>query len=231
MAALSDYLESALLNHLFRSANLPKPSAVAIALTSDVPKDSDDGSSIPELPSGIDRGEISVDTNYRRINLGDPVESGTLFWNNVGTDNSTTFHVYGTSDSGVTTGLSGYFYPLYLSESTALNNSETLVTSGFMFKEFPSVTFYAPMDIVQSGKAENPGFTEYEGNGFIKNNRQLIFNTALTDWGWVSGVAILDNSEYGSGNVLMFSELANPRYVYTGDNIRFDINSLEISLQ
>jgi hypothetical protein len=231
MAALSDYLESALLNHLFRSVDLPKPSSIAVALTSDVPKDSDNGTNMPELPSGITRGELSVDTNYRRINLGNPVQSGDIFWKNVGVDDVTTFQVYGTSDSGVTAGLSGYFYPLYLNESTALNNSETLVTSGFMFKEFPSVTFYAPMDIVESGKAENPGFTEYEGNGFIKNNRQLIFNAALTDWGWVSGVAIVDSSEYGSGNVLMFSELSNPRYVYTGDNIRFDINSLEISLQ
>jgi hypothetical protein len=186
---------------------------------------------MPELPSGVARGELSIDTNYRRINLGNPVQSGDIFWRNVGVDNLTTFHVYGTSDSGVTAGLSGYFYPLYLSESTALNNSETASTSGFMFKEFPSVTFYAPMDIVQSGQAVNPGFTEYEGNGFIKNSVQFIFNTALTDWGWVSGIAIVDDSQYGSGNILMFSELSNPRYVYTGDNIRFDINSLEISLQ
>lgn len=231
MAALSDYLESGLLNHLFRSANLPKPSAIAVALTSEVPKDSDNGESLPELPSGVSRGEIFVDTNYRRLNLGNPVNSGDLFWEDVGVDDSTVFHVYGTSDSGITAGLSGYFYPLYLDESVAASNSETLTASGFMFEEFPSITFYAPIDIVESGKAENPGFTEYEGNGFIKNSRQLVFNTALTDWGWVSGVAILDNSEYGSGNVLMFSELSNPRYVYAGDNIRFDINSLEISLQ
>lgn len=231
MAALSDYLESALLNHLFRSANLPKPSSVAVALTSAVPKDSDNGLNMPELPSGVTKGGIAVDTNYRRINLGNPVQSGDLFWRNVGVDDTTTFHVYGTSSSGVTIGLSGYFYPLYLNEATALSQSQTLQTSGLMFKEFPSVTFYAPFDILQSGKAQNPGFTEYEGNGFIKNSRQLIFNTALTDWGWVSGIAILDNTSYGSGNILMFSELSNPRYVYTGDNIRFDLNSLEISLQ
>lgn len=231
MAALSDYLESALLNHLFRSANLPKPSSIAVALTSGVPKDSDNGTTMPELPSGITKGEIPVDTNYRRINLGNPIQSGDIFWNNVGVDATTTFHVYGTSSSGFTTGLSGYFYPLYLSETRALQESDTAQSSGLMFKEFPSVVFYAPYDLLESGQPVNPGFTEYEGNGFIKNQRQLIFNTALTDWGWVSGVVLLDTSVYGSGNILMYSELSNPRYVYTGDNIRFDLNSLEISLQ
>lgn len=231
MAALSDYLESALLNYLFRSANFPKPSSIAIALTSSAPKDSDDGTNMPELPSGTMKGEILIDTNYRRISLGNPVQSGDIFWKNVGVDDTTTFHVYGTSSSGFTAGLSGYFYPLYLSETTAIDASQTAVSSGLRFSNFPNVVFYAPLDLLESGKVENPGFTEYEGNGFIKNDRQLVFNTALTDWGWVSGVAILDNSDYGSGNILMYSELSNPRYVYTGDNIRFDINSLEISLQ
>lgn len=231
MAALSDYLESALLNYLFRSSQLPKPSSIAIALTSRVPNDSDNGANLPELPSGVAKGGIPVDTNYRRINLGNPVQSGDVFWSSVGVDNTTTFQVYGTSSSGFTTGLSGYFYPLYLNETRALQESDTAQSSGLMFNEFPNVMFYAPYDLLESGQAVNPGFTEYEGNGFIKNQRQLVFNTALTDWGWVSGVAIVDDSTYGSGNVLMFSELSNPRYVYTGDNIRFDLNSLEISLQ
>ena len=38
MAALSDYLESQLLNHLFRDVSFPKPDRLAIALTSGVPK-------------------------------------------------------------------------------------------------------------------------------------------------------------------------------------------------
>lgn len=231
MAALSDYLESALLKHLFRSENLPKPSSIAVALTSSVPKDSDNGTNLPELPSGITRGSIATSTNYQRINLGNPVESGDIFWRNVGVDDTTTFQVYGTSSSGFTAGLSGYFYPLYLNENTAINNGASSQVSGLMFEEFPNVLFHSTLNVLQSGEVNDPGFTEYEGNGFIKNARQLIFNTALTDWGWVSGVAIVDDSQYGSGNILMYSELVNPRYVYTGDNIRFDINSLEISLQ
>ena len=52
MASLSDYLESGLLHHVFRGQDFPKPLNVAVALCSGVPKDSDTGSTIPELPSG-----------------------------------------------------------------------------------------------------------------------------------------------------------------------------------
>ena len=69
------------------------------------------------------------------------------------------------------------------------------------------------------------------GSGIIRNSGQIIFNTALTDWGWVSGIAITDNSTVGSGNLLMHAQLENPRIIYTGDNVKFDIDSLEISFK
>ena len=68
MAALSDYLESGLLHHMFRGDIFNKPSGIGIALTSGVPVESDTGSTIPEIPSGIG----GVDTGYSRINLGNP---------------------------------------------------------------------------------------------------------------------------------------------------------------
>ena len=232
MAALSDYLESNLLNFLFRSStSFQKPSGIAIALTSNTPKDSDTGATLPELPSGVNRGGIFVDTNYRRLDLGNPVTSGDAMWKSVGVDNDTAFHVSGVVDSGFAIGMSGYFYPLYLSESVAISKDNLQTAVSYKFEEFPSVFFYSPRSIAKSGEPLNPELTEYEGNGFIKNNRQLIFNTALTDWGWISGIAVLDTTQHGSGNLLMFSELSNPRYVYAGDNVRFELNSLEISLK
>lgn len=231
MAALSDYLESALLNHIFRNTSFAKPTSIAIALTSGVPLDSNTGSTIPELPSGVSRGSNFVSTNYKRLNLGNPSTNGNSTWNNVGIDDTTTFSVYGTSSSGVTVNVSGFFYPLYLSQAKAQQSDNLSLADPYRFKEFPGVLFYAPRSLLQSGVAQDPGYTRYEGNGFIKNSAQLVFDTALTDWGWVSGVAVLDNAGYGSGNLLMYAQLANPRYVYTGDNIKFDINSLEISLQ
>ena len=61
----------------------------------------------------------------------------------------------------------------------------------------------------ESGVSSNPGYLLYEGNGFIKNKTQLVFNTAMTDWGWVSGIAILDDTTDGAGKLLMYAELNN----------------------
>ena len=226
MAALSDYLESQLLNHIFRNNSFAKPQTISIALTSGVPVDTDTGVTIPELPSGVSRGANFVSTNYRRINLGAPSTSGDVSWNAVGVDNNTIFTVYSQEVNH-----SGYFYPLYLNQAAANAADINGISETYTFsKTFPGTTFYAPIGIDVSGGQTNPGYTLYEGNGFIKNSNQLIFNTALTDWGWVSGIAILDNSTVGSGNLLMYAALDNPRFVYTGDNIKFDNNSLEISL-
>ena len=151
MAALSDYLESGLLNHLFRGGTFEKPSNISLALTSGVPSDSDTGTTLPEIPSGIN----GSGTGYSRVDLGAP------------TDTSWTF---------------------------------------------TEERFLA-------------------GSGTIKNSGQIIFNTALLDWGYVSGVAIIDHSTWGSGNLLMHATLDNPRIIYTGDNAKFDIENLEISFK
>lgn len=226
MASISDYLEAKLLNHIFRSEEFVKPSSISIALTSSVPLDSNTGSTMPELPTGVAKGQITVDTGYRRCNLGSPSGDGDSAWYAVGVDTVTKYSVYSQE-----VGKSGYFYPLFLSSSAAAaeGGNSTYVTYTFP-QTFPNVNFYAPTNAI-SGGATDPGLTAYEGNGFIKNQNQIIFNTALSDWGWVSGVAILDNQTTGSGNMLMYAALKNPRYIYTGDNLKFDPRSLEISLK
>jgi len=154
MAALSDYLESGLLHHMFRGQTFPKPSSIAVALTNGVPIDSHTGSTIPEVPSGLN-GSL---TGYSRINLGNPSVSGNNFWS------------YSSSDHAV-------------------------------------------------------------GSGVIKNNVSFVFDAALQDWGWVSGIAILDSPTYASGNLLMHAQLDNPRIIYTGDSVKFDLQSLQISFR
>lgn len=227
MAALSDYLESGLLSHLFRNEAFSRPENIALALTSDVPKDSDDGSTIPEIPSGVALGNDFVSTNYARIELGPPVDSGDANWNTVGSDDLTAYQVYSKEVDH-----SGYFYPLYLSESVAQAAYTEVAPIAFTFSNtFPGVNFYAPYTLSVSGSQTTGGYTQYEGNGFIKNKQELVFNTAFTDWGWVSGIAIVDSPLYGSGNLLMYAQLYNPRNVFVGDSIKFNSNSLEISLK
>ena len=154
MAALSDYLESGLLHHMFRGDIFNKPSGIGIALTSGVPVESDTGSTIPEIPSGIG----GVDTGYSGINLGNPSESGNGYW------------TYTLADNAV-------------------------------------------------------------GSGVIGNASSYIFDTALVDWGAVSGIAICDTANHASGNLLMYAQLDNPRIIYTGDSVKFDTDTLQISFK
>ena len=154
MAALSDYLESGLLNHVFRNESFPKPSAIAIALSSGVLQDSDTGATIAELPTGID----GTGTGYARILLDLTNESGNDYWS------------------------------------------------------FSSDDLDA-------------------GSGIIKNGANRVFNTALLDWGYISGIAITDHGDYGSGNLLMHSNLDNARIIYTGDSPVFDAGTLQISFK
>jgi hypothetical protein len=154
MAALSDYLESGLLNHVFRNGSFPKPSAIAIALTSGVIKDSDTGNTIPEIASGVN----GLGTGYARILLDRTDVSGNDYWS------------------------------------------------------FSSDNISA-------------------GSGLIKNAANRVFNTALLDWGWISGIAITDHGDYGSGNLLMHSNLDNARIIYTGDSPVFDAGTLQISFK
>tara|TARA_R100001377_G_scaffold5236_1_gene3026 strand:+ start:3785 stop:4288 length:504 start_codon:yes stop_codon:yes gene_type:complete len=167
MAALSDYLESGLLHHIFRGETFAKPLNIAIALTSGVPSDSDTGISqyknagtLQELPSGDANGN---DTGYRRLSLGIPSVDGNGKW------------TYSSDDH------------------TA-------------------------------------------GSGLIKNTDSFLFDTgdasaALVDWGWVSGIAIVDSGEYGTGNLLMHAQLDNPRVIYAGDTVKFDVSTLQISFK
>jgi hypothetical protein len=227
MAALSDYLESGILNHIFRGSEFVKPTNISIALTSGVPKDFDTGETIPELPTIVD----NLPTNYTRISLGSPSDDGDSTWNDVGVDENTAYQIYNPSQVNH----SGYFYPLFLTQDAAENKDLALgglgVYEEFQFDSFSSEVFYGPVTLFSSGvENQSNAFSLYEGNGFIKNNNQIIFGTALAEWGWVSGIAILDDENHGQGNLLMYAQLSNPRYVYLGDNIRFDPNSLEISL-
>ena len=253
MAAISDYLETQILNHIFRESNFSKPTNISIALTSDVAKDNQSGSTIPEIPASVTVGESSFTTNYARQSLQNPSEVGDSRWFAVGRDDNTTYQVYlpetssvglaeGDSNVFATSVGSGYYYPLFPANDTdadqtltAKNLAKLLDTNdqNYVFKfedEYAGVSFYAPKQGVSSGVAQDGGSLLYEGNGFIKNANQIVFEPAFRDWGFVSGIAILDSSNFGEGNLLMYAQLRNPRFIYTGDQIKFDTRSLEISL-
>lgn len=147
MSKMSNYLETALAHHCLMGSGFSQPDEIVIALTSGVPQDSDDGSTIPEIPLTIN----GSGTGYARVSLGDPAVSGDSRW--------------------------------------------------------------------------------VELSGVATINGNVTFNTALVDWGWVSGIAIVDNAGHGSGNLLFYSELTNPRIMYTGDGPRVTDEALTITFK
>lgn len=78
MAAMSDYLESTIIQHIFRSATWTKPTTLAIALCSAAPSDTDTGA--------LTSKEIGNSGAYARVTL----NPGTANWADVTTNNGTT---------------------------------------------------------------------------------------------------------------------------------------------
>lgn len=106
MAHMSNYLESGLLNLLFRanSNNFTRPATIAIALCSGVPGEGNSGGSIPELANA---------GGYARYNMGAPSNSifteitqafGTLSSGNIDNVGSITFGPFST-DVGYASGI------------------------------------------------------------------------------------------------------------------------------
>lgn len=79
MTAISNYLEDALLNHIFRTATFSKPSLVAVALTTATPTDTHTGATMTEVTNAF---------GYARVNLGAPVDGDWTLVSGTGIDNA-----------------------------------------------------------------------------------------------------------------------------------------------
>ena len=87
MAGISDYLESGIINLIFRSNtnSFATPGNLSIALCSGVPQDHQTGSTIPEIASGV----AGVSNGYKRYNLDSPRGSGDVVWSQVSSSGGT----------------------------------------------------------------------------------------------------------------------------------------------
>lgn len=232
MAAISDYLESKLLNYLFRAGSFTKPQNISIALLNTVPKDDDDGSTMDEVQDSItnEAGAV-IPTQYERVSLGDPLQAGNNAWSEVGTDPDSVYYVY-TEEVNA----SGYYYPLYLESSKAASAGNGEVTT-LTFDEHPSTSFYKPASVGAIASQSNPDpdqiiYRLYDGNGFIQNKANITFNQAgKGGWGTIKAVAIMDSSTYGQGNILMYAPLLVEKSIGEGDVVQFIPSQLEISLK
>ncbi len=140
---MSDYLESGLINHLFRTSSFTKPTTLAIALCSGTISESMTGATIPELP---------FSNAYTRQTLN----------------------------------------PLDANWATP---------------------------------------TQVNGSGNTSNSSAITWSAASpAAWPTISGIAILDSSAYGSGNMLLYGALATPKTPGIGDQFQINIAGINVYL-
>ena len=67
---------------------------------------------------------------------------------------------------------------------------------------------------------------EVSNSGDISNLGTLTFGPATANWGYVSGVAVLDSG----GNMVLWGALATPRVVFNQDSFLYNASNLSIFL-
>lgn len=154
MSAMSDYLESGIIDHFLRGQTLAKPSNLSLALCSGVPVDADIGG----VAAGGNAGRIPEI-------IADADDGGGYIRKSLGAPGNTVFSI----PSGTVT---------------------------------PTTT----------------------------NVDAIEFAQATADWGYISGVAIVDATGWGLGNVLLYGALTTPRIVTNGDIFRFNAGDIDISM-
>ena len=69
------------------------------------------------------------------------------------------------------------------------------------------------------------------GSPTTSNTAAIEFAAASGgDWGYVSGIAIVDSLTYAAGNVLFHGALTTPRIVTDGDTFKFNAGDIDITL-
>ena len=66
--------------------------------------------------------------------------------------------------------------------------------------------------------------------GATANTSTATFPTANANWGIVSGVAIVNNTTHGAGQVLFHGKLTTARTVLNGDTFKFNAGDIDITL-
>lgn len=65
--------------------------------------------------------------------------------------------------------------------------------------------------------------------GATQNASGYTWPQATSNWGWISGVAIMDSVLYGTGNIIMHGSLTTPKQIASGDTFRIQTGDLDIT--
>lgn len=106
-------------------------------------------------------------------------------------------------------------------------------STGATLPELPNAGSYARKEIGTAGTPVNGNWTEIvqtgAGSGLTQNVNTLSFTAATADWGYASGVAIVDSGVYGAGNVLFWGPLATARDIKSGDTFQYSAGNFQIN--
>lgn len=79
----------------------------------------------------------------------------------------------------------------------------------------------------------NPSLTNWSPgtvDGITGNSGAITYPAATANWGWISGVAICDSATYNGGNMLIYGALQTPKLIGTGDQFKFQISDILVSI-
>lgn len=102
-------------------------------------------------------------------------------------------------------------------------------SNGTNLPEIPNAGSYARFNI---GPKANATWSEIvqtgAGSGLTQNVGTWSFTQATADWGYVSGVALVDSGVYGTGNLWMWAPLAIPRDVKSSDTFSYSAAAFQV---
>lgn len=95
--------------------------------------------------------------------------------------------------------------------------------TGATISELPNANGYARVT-----NASGDAYWSHSPHGSGENLIEIAFPTATADWGYVSGVVVLDSATHGAGNLLMQGALNTPRDIKSGDVFRFAVGAFDV---
>lgn len=93
--------------------------------------------------------------------------------------------------------------------------------TGATIPELPNVGAYARQAVTQTA---NNWTDPVAADGIVYNLVAITFPVAQSEWGWVSGCAIVDSATYAAGNMICHAPLNVPKNIGSGDQLIFNIS-------
>ena len=104
-------------------------------------------------------------------------------------------------------------------------------STGSTLPELPNAGGYARVNL---GAPSNSIFTEITqahgifSSGLTDNVSAITFPQATANWGWTSGIAVVNSGVYGAGQVLFWGRLNTPREILLNDTFSVGAGDLDI---